>query len=488
MKSDQNLVLIIDDEPHFIKKMCFAFNSFTIDAAINSKEALKILDTKDYDLILLDLNLNINSTELDGLKLINPIKTKFPDIPLVVVTSDDRTETIVTAMKKGADDFLRKSEYDMLSWKKKFDLLIENSALNNRLRNLEEERFPFIGNCNEITEIKRTLKIMSRESNATILIAGETGVGKEVAARYLHRHSPRRNKPFITVNLPAIPDNLLESTLFGYKKGAFTGADFDHTGLLKKANKGILFLDEIGEINQSFQLKLLRFLDTKRIQLVGDDKEIELDVQIITATNKNISELVNSGQLRNDLYYRLKHMVLEIPPLRMRGNDVQKLIAYYLERAGYQKTESILDSAAYNRLLSYNWPGNVRELRNTIDYMLLRSRVLKKKHADEDCLPSELRDINDSINASMNSVQLKTRFDELDKSSAATELEAIESALRKTYGQKQAAAQLLSINMDQMRYRVFKYWNQFPELVLEYPTIMARYKLPKEGRGDFRKA
>jgi len=477
-----NRILIIDDDPDFAVKMRLAFKHLHFDGALSGEEGTKLLRGRQYELVLLDLNLSPEVPGLDGLKLIGPIKSEFAMTPMIVVTADNRTETVVSAMKLGADDFLRKSEFDILSWGRKFELLIENKALSQRLSDMEEERFPFLGNCDKIQEIKRTLRVLAEEQNASLLIIGETGVGKEVAARYLYHHSPRKGKPFVTVNLPAIPDTLMESTLFGYRKGAFTGADSDQIGLFKQADTGILFLDEMGEINQSLQLKLLRFLDSKIIQAVGDDKEVELDVQIIAATNRNSLELVNSGQLRQDLYYRLKHMTLEIPPLRERGDDLRKLLVYYLERAGYRSVNDILDSTVYRRLLKYDWPGNVRELKNTVDSMLLRSRVLKKTKVDESCLPAEMGRENRLESNLPNNKQLKFLPAELDKSVAVTELKAIESALNETYGQKQAAAQLLGINMDQMRYRVMKFWDQFPDLVLKHPVITTRYKLSKEGR------
>ena len=289
MKSN---VLIIDDEPDFNQKLRIGMRSFDYDEALTVEASKGKLRDNSYDLILLDLNLNPATERLDGLDLIQPIKKTHPATPLVVITADEKTETVVTAMKLGADDFLRKSNFDLLAWKKKFELLIENRALNQRIRNLEEEKYQFVGNSSGIREIRKTLDILADNPDVTVLITGETGSGKEVSARYLHQRSKRRNKAFVPVNLAAFQDTLIESALFGHKKGAFTGAASDRMGYFRKADGGILFLDEIGDLTLSSQGKFLRFLEDKIINVVGDEKDIQLDVQVLSATNKDLKKLV----------------------------------------------------------------------------------------------------------------------------------------------------------------------------------------------------
>jgi len=467
-------ILIIDDDPAFISKLRFAFKNYLFKKALSWQSATSILKN-NFDLILLDLKLNPDSDELNGLEYIKYLKDAHPDTPLVVVTADEATDTVVKAMKEGADDFLRKSEYDLLTWQKKFELLIENKRLAKQVKNYEQEQFIFIGESPEILEIKNTLRILAENPDITVLITGETGVGKEVAARYLHQQSLRKNGPFVAVNLSSIQENLIESALFGHKKGAFTGANYEREGYFRKANEGILFLDEIGDISPEIQIKLLRFLDTKKIQIVGDEKDVQLDVQIIAATNQDLANLVKEGKFRSDLYFRLKNFQIEIPPLRTRCSDISLLLDYYLSKAGISLNEDNIEKNVIQNLLNYHWPGNVRELKNVVDSILLKMRILKKVKIDLDCLPEELKNYSSLNEKELSDVQ--TEQNDLLKQQAVTELTAIERSLAKTFGQKQAAGELLSMSADQLRYRVLKWWKFFPKIIDKFPNIKRYYKL-----------
>jgi len=472
----KSTILIIDDESSFVSKMRLAFKSFSFTEALTIQKAEQLYSKENYDLILLDLKLTPSQNKLDGLKMIEPIKAIQSDTPLVVVTSDEKTETVVKAMKLGADDFLRKSNFDLLSWKNKFELLIENKNLNIQLSNIETEKYPFIGNSSQIKEIKKTLEILAKESDFTVLITGETGVGKEVAARYLHKKGKRSKKPFVAVHLSAIQETLLESALFGHKKGSFTGADYDREGFFRKADGGILFLDEIGDVTPTLQIKLLRFLETKTIQVVGGDVEIHLDVQIVAATNHNLKELIDTNKFRSDLYYRLKNFEIEIPPLRQRKEDISEILLYYLKKSGYSNLEDILDEEVKNRILNYEFPGNIRELKNIIDSMLLKAKVKQKKKVDSECLPEEIRLSYNQFPES----KVENRISEeknIQIKMAEIELISIENALIKTYGNKSAAAKLLGMTADQMRYRVLKWWKIDNSLFSSYSNIIKKYKL-----------
>ena len=469
-------ILIIDDESSFVSKMRLAFKSFSFTEALTIPKAKQLYSHKEFDLILLDLKLTPSQNTLDGLKLIEPIKKIHPETPLVVVTSDEKTETVVKAMKLGADDFLRKSNFDLLSWKKKFELLIENKRLNAQLSNLEIEKYPFIGNSNQIKEIKKTLEMLAKESDFTVLITGETGVGKEVAARYLHKKGKRSKKPFVAVHLSAIQETLLESALFGHKKGAFTGADYDREGFFRKADEGILFLDEIGDVTPSLQIKLLRFLETKTIQVVGGDEEIHLDVQIIAATNHNLKELIDTNKFRADLYYRLKNFEIEIPPLRQRKDDISEIFLYYLKKSGYSNLDDILEAEVKNKILNYEFPGNIRELKNTVDSMLLKAKVKQKKKVNTECLPEEIRLSYNHLHEPKGEIKTSEEND-IQIKMAKIELTAIENALKQTYGNKSAAAKFLGMTADQMRYRVLKWWKIDHSLLSSFANIIEKYKL-----------
>lgn len=473
----KNRILIIDDEPDFNQKLRIGMPGFDYTEALTIEDANRQLTANNYNLILLDLNLDPATDELEGLDLIRPIKAKHPQTPLVIVTSDEKTETVVTAMKLGADDFLRKSNFDILAWKKKFELLIENQALNLRIANIESEQFPFIGDSPEINEIKKALKILADNPDVTVLITGETGVGKEVAARYLHQHSKRCKNPFVPVNLSAIQDTLIESSLFGHKKGSFTGANYEREGFFRKANGGILFLDEIAEINPTMQVKILRFLESKTIQVVGDEKDIKLNVQIIIATNKDLKASVSAGKFREDLYYRIKNFQIEIPPLRYRKEDLKDILAYYMSRFGYTNYDRIISQDVKEKILGYDWPGNIRELKNAVDYMLLRKKIKNKAIIDSDSLPEEIQrqqdiPLREDVHQYGDGLN-----DSMKNEIARIELSYIQEALKRTSGQKQKAAQLLKMTLDDMRYRVKKYWEYYPEILEDYPDIKKNYKL-----------
>ncbi|MEL6661298.1 MAG: sigma-54 dependent transcriptional regulator, partial [Bacteroidota bacterium] len=342
MSSKNYHILIVDDDTEFHQQIRYAFRrQFLFSGAVNEEQLLqKLGESSDFDLLLLDLVLD-ESEAKKGLDLIPQIVSQYPELPVIIVTGDRSIDTVVTAMKLGAKNFLVKDDFDFDYWEQRFTEVIEGSKLKQENRELraevdrrraeENEAYPFIGESPQIQEIKRILKLVSEEPDVTVLITGETGTGKEVAARYLHAHGARQKGPFQAVNLSAIQDTLLESTLFGHKKGAFTGASRDMEGYFSQANHGILMLDEIGDIDQNIQIKLLRFLETKLIRPVGSDQDVLLDVQVVTATHRDLAGAVQEGRFRADLFQRLKAMVIELPPLRARRDDIPLLLGHYFQ-------------------------------------------------------------------------------------------------------------------------------------------------------------
>ncbi|MDD2600503.1 MAG: sigma-54 dependent transcriptional regulator [Kiritimatiellae bacterium] len=466
-------ILIVDDDAGFIDQLKASFYNYLIEGCSSIQQAVKHLSDATYDLILLDLRLNPYSDELNGLAEFEKIAAQAHGTPIVVVTADNRTDTVVTAMKLGASDFLRKSEFDYMGWQNKFKLLIENHRLNRRLSNIESANYAFIGVSAVITNIKKTLEFLSREPRITVLLTGETGTGKEVAARYLHNIGSRKDKPFITVQLTSIQSNLMESALFGHRKGAYTGASYDRAGFFKSADKGVLFLDEIGEVTPEVQVKLLRFLENRTINTVGEDSEVNLDVQIVAATNQNLAELVESGRFRADLYYRLKNFQVDLPPLRHRREDINPLLEYYITKGGYQAGLGLIDADALEALNSYNWPGNVRELRNAVDSMLLKLRLNQKSQIDLSCLPPELWMIKGNQPNSENSKKLLVS--DIKSQTAAIELRQIEATLVRNIGNKGKTAKELALSLDQLRYRVKKLALYIDDLEKSFPTIFKCY-------------
>lgn len=482
-------ILIVDDDPEFHQQIRYAFRrNFIFEGAINIDHLdKKLKENSQFDLILMDLVLD-DSKEKVGLDLISQINTRHPEIPIIVVTSDREIDTVVKAMKVGARDFLPKGEFDHEYWNKKFIEVINSSKLKVENKQLKEEvqrrraqenkEFSFIGESPKILEVKRMLRVIAEEPDITVLLFGETGVGKEVAARYLHQHGTRKNQAFQAVNLSAIQETLLESTLFGHKKGGFTGASRDMEGYFNQANQGTLMLDEIGDINSDIQIKLLRFLETKLIRPVGADQDEKLDVQIITATHRNLQEEVEKGSFRADLYQRLKAMVVEIPPLRERKEDIPLIMQHYL---GEQKLRSLVSEKAYQMLLDYDWVGNIRELKNTVNYMLLRKRIYGKYQVDEICLPTEIQEYQKQsttpdIVFTNGPIVTGSNFS-IDEEHALIDLRKIEAALfRKNKVKKDVAIELGLENTDNLRYKVKKYYDKHPHLFESFPNICESYR------------
>lgn len=393
-------ILFVDDEQEEREMLIKAFSGqYDFTLAKNAEQLNYHLESnKNFDLILLDLELKQGSKDLEGLRLIPHIKKVQPSTPIIIVTNDNNASTVKTAFKAGAEDFLPKGEYNKKEWLDVFHKVIanreirqENEVLKAEVKQLKSNpvrEYPFIGESLKILDIKKRLETVAQTPKVSVLILGETGTGKEVAARYLHRYSPRKDKPFIAVNLSAIQETLLESTLFGSVKGAFTGAVRDMEGYFKQANGGILMLDEIGDISQDIQIKLLRFLEDKKIRPVGSDKDIGLDIQIVAATHRDLPEQIQKGKFRADLYQRLKAMTITLPPLRERRDDLPLLFQYYFgESFSLQGNISV---EALQKLMNYAWPGNIRELRYTVDYMLLQKTIYKKNKIDIECLPEEI--------------------------------------------------------------------------------------------------
>ena len=487
-------VLIVDDDLEFHKDTRIALRqNYLFDAAVDKSSLLEKVKSNKYDLILLDLVLTEGSEEKEGLQLIPEIGQHQPEVPVIIITADDNVTTVVSAMKNGATDYVHKKSLNYNLLDEKFRKIIQNQNVHHenvklkeelkRLKQFGPDHYPFVGESPEIERIKRTLRIVSEEPNLTILITGETGVGKEVAARYLHKHGVRKNKPFQAVNLSAIQSNLLESELFGHVKGAFTGATRTKEGYFRQANEGVLMLDEIGDIDQNIQIKLLRFLETKLIRPVGSDKDIKLDIQIVAATHKNLREEVSKGNFREDLFQRLKAKIIEIPPLRKRREDIPLIIEHYL--SSQSMSPKIISDEAMDLLLRYPWKGNVRELRYAIDSMLLERRILEEEKVVKACLPKDIQNYQPtepSMVVSSNSETPQEQFSIADPSDAERQkalidLHSIENALIKRNRVKGDAASDLGFNSsDNLRYRIKTYFEKYPELFEHFPIITNCYK------------
>lgn len=376
-------ILLVEDDPSLngILKRKLSKKGLRVDAVLSGEKARDLLEKNSYDVVLLDIRLK----DMNGLDLLRELAPQVSS-KFIVITGYGDVNTAVEAMKAGASDFIQKPfsfeilEVSIEKALKEKRLEEENRALKSILFEKDYE----ITFETKSPLFKSVLNLIENaaKSDVNILLRGETGTGKEVIARYIHKLSDRRDKPFVVVDCSAIPENLFESELFGHERGAYTGAVQRKMGLVEIADGGTLFLDEIGEVPLPVQAKLLRFVETRKFRRVGGLKEIGVDVRIVAATNRDLKEMVRRGEFRSDLLYRINTVEVEIPPLRERKEDIPLLTEVFLKR--FRKK---IGKKGIKLLMNYNWPGNIRELRNTIE----RASLLSKGEYIDDslCLPSE---------------------------------------------------------------------------------------------------
>ena len=442
-------ILIVEDEEKYrqILRIMLSLKGHRVDEAADGKEALQKIQEENYDLIISDIRM----PGLDGMELLARVKELEPPVPVVFITAYATVDSAVEAMRAGAVDYIPKPFEE-----ERIHLTVERALGISRLisekealkKELEEKLLPRDLVCVSpaMKEILRLVQKVASQRDTTVLITGESGVGKEVIARYLHRISPRKDRRFIAINCAAIPPTLLESELFGHEKGAFTGATSRKRGIFEIAQGGTVFLDEIGDLPLEAQAKLLRVLQDKTIQRIGGTEEIPVDVRIVAATNQDLQELVEANRFRLDLFYRLNVFPLRIPPLRERKEDIIPLTEFFIRRFGKGEGHEgpFLSAGAQKLLLSYHWPGNVRELANAVERALILaggSLPLTSEHfsflkpkAEGDArrfvLPPE-----------------GISLEELEK-------ELIRQALERTKGNQSAAARLLGLTRSKFRTRM----------------------------------
>jgi two-component system, NtrC family, response regulator HydG len=440
--ADAGIVLVVDDEGSIVESLTKIFKreGMHVLAATDGNTALDILRKHRVGVLLTDLMMPNTS----GMDLLRAAKTIAPETEVVLMTAYGTVETAVDAMKEGAYDFVTKPLKRahvvriVRNALEKQSLLVENRSLKAQLA--EKRRRAIIGTS---LAWRRTMDIVMQAapSEATVLLLGESGTGKELLARALHDNSARAKGPFVAVNCAAIPESILEAELFGYEKGAFTGASTARDGRFEAANGGTLFLDEIGEISRHVQVKLLRVLQEGEIErLGGSGKPRRIDVRIVAATNVNLAEEVKGGRFREDLFYRLNVIPVSVPPLRDRRDDIpllaQHFVQVYAEKNG--KAISGCSPTAIERLTEYGWPGNVRELENAIERAVVLTRA-GHTVIDEDALPREIRDATPGT-ASATSLTFP-----LGMPLAEIEMRVIHETLRHTRGDKRLTAKLLGI-------------------------------------------
>jgi two-component system response regulator PilR (NtrC family) len=443
-------ILVVDDELSMREflEILLSKEGYAVHFAASGEEACSTLDKEVFDLVITDIRMD----DIDGLGVLRKVREVNSETPVIIISAFATAETAVEAMKDGAYDYIPKP-FNVSEFKK-----IVRDALQRKTlpKGQDEEEFHFGCLIGKSSQMKRIYDLIRRVANTktNILISGESGTGKELVARAIHGQSPRKNQPFIVINCAGIPETLIESELFGYKKGAFTGANTDKEGLFEAADGGSVFFDEIGELTPAIQVKLLRVIQEKTFTRIGETEERQVDVRFISATNVNLEEEVMSGGFREDLFFRLNVIEISIPPLRERKGDLPLLAQHFLGKYSLEQGKDIRKLSAYamDILSRYPFPGNVRELENIIE----RSVALETSNI---VLPQSLSLSNFKKGRTRENRRRTDLGDDgikLDKAMAELEKDYILKALDMAHGSKQRAARLLGITSRSLRYRMSK--------------------------------
>ena len=445
-------ILIVEDEPKMLRllELNLTEEGYTTHTASNAETGLNTLRQEKIDLVVTDLKL----PGMDGLEFLQAVKRADARIPVIVMTAYGTVETAVEAMKAGASDYVLKPfslEEMKLIVRKELDVH-DLREENRSLREALGKRYEFkniVARSGKMQEVLATVERVA-PTNSTILLGGESGAGKDLIARAIHQHSRRASGPFIKINCTAIPENLLESELFGYEKGAFTGAVSSKPGKFELADKGTIFLDEIGDVPGTIQVKLLRVLQDRDFEHLGGTKTLKVDVRVLAATNQDLRAALEQGTFREDLYYRLNVFPIILPPLRERRSDIMLLADHFLQKYGemYGKNIKRISTSAINMMMAYHWPGNVRELENCIERAVLMAsdEVIHGYN-----LPPSLQ-TSDETQTSIfpkEGADLKTMVESYEK-------EIIIDALKKHRGNAAATARYLNTTQRIVNYRVQK--------------------------------
>jgi DNA-binding NtrC family response regulator len=441
-------ILLLDDEENIRKSLStfLRLHNYDVETAARPSQALQKIKKRDFQVLITDVRM----PEMDGIQLTVKLKEEFPQLAILVMTAYGNIQDAVAVMKKGAFDYLTKPlnqeelllalerirEHCQLTW--------EVNSLRQRLK-MESPYEDLVGSSRAIRGIYSLID-KAAAGEFSVLITGETGTGKEMVARAIHSNSPRKGGPLVPVNCGALSETIMESELFGHLKGAFTGAISDRAGKIRSADGGTLFLDEVGTLSPAAQVKLLRVLDDRKLEPVGVDKPVRVDIRILAATNEDLGAAVREGKFREDLYYRLKVMVIDLPPLRERKEDIPLLVRHILRKL--DRAEVTVSSGAMNLFLRYDWPGNIRELENVLESTLamIEGKTLLMEH-----LPDYIRSAGGIGPPDL------SRINSLADKLAAFERQLIEEKLYQTAGNVTRAARELNFPLRSLRRKMEKY-------------------------------
>lgn len=449
-------ILVVDDDQGIkeVLEIMLTREGYEVASAGSGNEALALCRRKNYDVVITDLRM----PKMDGIELLKGIKSLSPETMVILITAYASGETALAAMKEGAYDYVEKN-FDVEELKVIVQDALKKKGVNGHggdpfIRELDGAVYfgHMVGKSREMLKIYSLIKKVA-DTPANVLVLGESGTGKELVARAIHENSSRKKMPFLAINCGGIPDNLLESELFGYTKGSFTGAYSDRPGLFEIAHGGTIFLDEIADLPAILQVKILRVVQERTFRRIGGSEDIKVDVRIISATNRNLEEKIKEGSFREDLYFRLNVIPIHIPPLRKRKEDIPLLVKYFIEKYSKAFGKEIKKVSAYalELLMKYRFPGNVRELENIIE----RSIALETSSI---ILPENLI-LADEVNVARTfapDFDLPERGFDLNAEMARIECELIKKALKKSGGSKTRAAELLNVSFPSLRHRIEK--------------------------------
>jgi two-component system response regulator PilR (NtrC family) len=448
-------ILIVDDEQSYRQLLSLVFQSdgHLIRTASNGREALEEIRKSPPDVVITDVRM----PDMDGIELLRAARELHADIGIIMMTAFASVESAREAFKLGADDFIQKP-FDVEELKVIVNKTLEKQRLideNRAFRRAQRQRGSIrniIGNSAKMQAIFQMIETVA-EVQSTVLITGESGTGKELVARAIHDLSSRADRPFISINCGAFTETLLESELFGYVKGAFTGANSNRKGLFEAANRGTIFLDEIGEMSPAMQVKLLRVLQEKKVRPVGGHQEIPVDARVIAATNRDLKKMSEEGAFREDLYYRISVIPINLPPLRERSEDIPELVHHFVEKFCQQAGKSLTVSPeAMSLLENYIWGGNVRELEHTIEraVALERGKEITPERLPENISNYNRERIDNEFNLPDEGLNLVAHLDNLEKT-------YVVEALKRTGGNQTRAAELLQMQVRSLRHLLDKH-------------------------------
>jgi len=451
---DRKRILVVDDEVGMVESLEIFLKKegYIVDTATSGKEALERLKERHYDLLILDVRME----DIDGIEVLRRARNLSQDVTAIMISAYASPESAVNAMMEGAYDYLPKP-FKIAELRRVIKEALGERVGQGPYPDVKEAHYGYL--VGESPGMKKVYQLIQKAAEITcnVLVLGESGTGKELVARAIHENSERRDKPFVVINCAGLPETLVESELFGYKKGAFTGALTDKVGYFQVADGGTVFLDEIGELTPTTQVKLLRFLQEKTFVAIGCTKERKVDVRVIAATNRDIEKEVVEKRFREDLYFRLNVLKIQIPPLRERKEDIELLANYFLKKYCklYNKEIRKVSSYALEILRNYSFPGNVRELENIIE----RSVALESSKIilpDSLVLGYEGRKHEAEGAFHLRPLTVDAKDFDLDKALGEIEASYIISALELARGSKKRAAELLGINLRSLRYRLEK--------------------------------